>query len=144
MSLLIVGTQRNKNLPPERGALDSMSGTRLSRLMDRPLLMVAYTANLFEPHEVVTTVCKERCQEQLRWAERHGVERIVFLLQPRRAGLKNHEWFTWYQQLTGVEIAFSPHPSGLNRWWNDRDNYKLAALFWSDLGEWTDKHALPA
>lgn len=97
---------------------------------------------MFEPHETITTVCKDRCQEQLRWAGRNGIERVVFLLSPARAGMRKHNQFIWYPQITGVEIAFSPHPSGLNAWWKDTANYKQAALFWGKLGEWTDEDAV--
>lgn len=135
--LLVVGTQLNASLAT-RIALNSESGRRLSRLMEIDLLLVAHTSNLFEPHEPVKIDCKSRCQEQVSWAWRNHVERVVFLLQPKRAGL-DYEYLQWYPQICGIEIAFCPHPSGLNRWWNDPDNKKKAKTFWKELGDWS-KH----
>lgn len=30
----------------------------------------------------------------------------------------------------GAEIAYSPHPSGVNRWWNEAENQEAARAFW--------------
>lgn len=31
------------------------------------------------------------------------------------------------------EVATCPHPSGVNRWWNDASNRRAAATFWGSL-----------
>ena len=33
----------------------------------------------------------------------------------------------------GAEFAFSPHPSGVSRWWNDPENLRRATAFWVEL-----------
>ena len=33
----------------------------------------------------------------------------------------------------GGSFAFCPHPSGVNRWWNDPENFERARLFWHTL-----------
>lgn len=34
---------------------------------------------------------------------------------------------------TRLGIAFCPHPSGVNRWWNEKKNLRAAAKFWREL-----------
>jgi uracil-DNA glycosylase len=63
-------------------------------------------------------------------------------------GFKTVPWLTWLMMpwpgtvVTGTEyrrVAFVPHPSGLNRWWNDADNRLRARKFFNRLatGAWT-------
>lgn len=33
----------------------------------------------------------------------------------------------------GAQFAFCPHPSGVNRWWNEPANLERATTFWRDL-----------
>lgn len=33
----------------------------------------------------------------------------------------------------GAEFAFSPHPSGVSRWWNDPENLRRATAFWLEV-----------
>lgn len=35
-------------------------------------------------------------------------------------------------------IAFCPHPSGVNRWWNDAGNFEAARRFWRRLARESD------
>lgn len=44
------------------------------------------------------------------------------------------EPFLWARHWEGV-FAFSPHPSGTNRWWNDRRQVEQARRFWRSLVE---------
>lgn len=40
------------------------------------------------------------------------------------------EWATrWTSDIAGAEVAIVPHPSGRNRWWNDRANVARASTF---------------
>lgn len=40
-----------------------------------------------------------------------------------------------FQELDGLRLAWSPHPSGVSRWWNDRANEERARRFWRSLVE---------
>lgn len=42
-------------------------------------------------------------------------------------------------QATRHGVAFCPHPSGVNRWWNDPSNLKAARRFWRALYAETKK-----
>lgn len=56
--------------------------------------------------------------------------RLVLLLGFRVAGafgLKNERFVK--QDLHGAEAYVLPHPSSVNRWWNDADNVKVASTF---------------
>lgn len=41
------------------------------------------------------------------------------------------EWLVWKN-----DQAVSPHPSGLNRWWNKPENIEQAIAFWTEVMEW--------
>ena len=43
--------------------------------------------------------------------------------------------FTWTTLLDAKAVAWSPHPSGISRWWNDQKNVARAASFWSKTFE---------
>ena len=38
-------------------------------------------------------------------------------------------YLTWFPLTDRTEAALLPHPSGINRWWNDPDNRTRAAVF---------------
>lgn len=38
-----------------------------------------------------------------------------------------------FQQVGDARIAWSPHPSGVNRWWNEPENEARARVFWRQL-----------
>lgn len=40
------------------------------------------------------------------------------------------EYFEW-SELDGTRIVVVPHPSAINRWWNDASNYGAAIAFWT-------------
>jgi uracil-DNA glycosylase len=42
------------------------------------------------------------------------------------------EWRDAFRDL-GSFVAVCPHPSGVNRWWNDSANFVRASRFWRDL-----------
>ena len=50
----------------------------------------------------------------------------------RAFGLRDHPLMTWFEH-GGLTVAVIPHPSGLNRWWNDSSNTVEAAAFLGDL-----------
>jgi uracil-DNA glycosylase len=39
----------------------------------------------------------------------------------------------WYGARS--QIAICPHPSGINRWWNVRENIEAARVFWTSLAQ---------
>lgn len=44
------------------------------------------------------------------------------------------EWWSWYVDGGGSRlVARCPHPSGLNRWWNDETRTGAARAFWRDV-----------
>jgi len=43
-------------------------------------------------------------------------------------GQRGRPYLEWFE-LRGVPAAVLPHPSGINRWWNDAENCVAASLF---------------
>jgi hypothetical protein len=75
-----------------------------------------------------------------RAAARQAALALLPALQGRRAvllggrvaaafGLPRAPLLVW-QPLAGGEVAVAPHPSGINRWWNDPRNVRRAKRFW--------------
>lgn len=46
-------------------------------------------------------------------------------------GINGCEYFRWYT-MGSKRVAVFPHPSGINRWWNERRNKKMARRFFRD------------
>jgi hypothetical protein len=46
-------------------------------------------------------------------------------------------WFDWRPHGSAGMVAVSPHPSGLNRTWNDDDVQRRARKFWTELANET-------
>ena len=51
--------------------------------------------------------------------------------------LKDPEFLKWATTPQGLRYVVLPHPSGLNRWWNEKSNQKAALKF---LGEMYDRY----
>lgn len=45
---------------------------------------------------------------------------------------KGLEYFEW-TELSGRYVCICPHPSGINRWWNEESNRNKAVKFFEDL-----------
>lgn len=134
--LFVVGTQLNDNAL-SNVPLMSPSGEFLARMMGVPSLhKVAICHNLFQPGEVVTIDCRERVRDALKMAEScKKIKRVVFLINPKRAITSGDvDWFEWIESDAVGDVAFSPHPSGKNRWWNDPTNKQEGLAFWQEVG----------
>lgn len=51
----------------------------------------------------------------------------------RSFGWTSLPYLSWERGPFDIAISVFPHPSGLNRWWNDLDNRVEAAMFLRDL-----------
>ena len=135
---MIVGTRPNERLHAAgRPALvGSQSGDRIQKMLGVELTdRRISTCNLFKVHEVEQVNCEDRARGILaRCSLLRHYDRVVFLVNPKRV-LPRAEasYFEWYET-HGLQVAFSLHPSGLSRWWNDHDNRQAALKFWHDLG----------
>lgn len=70
---------------------------------------------------------------QIRGSFRGGL--IVLLLGHRVArafGLTHADYFVQYD-IDHAEVRVLPHPSAVNRWWNDPENYKQACDFMQNI-----------
>lgn len=47
--------------------------------------------------------------------------------------IEQPEWLGWYRSLDWGPMVAVPHPSGLNRWWNDKENERRAAVLLSSI-----------
>lgn len=69
--------------------------------------------------------------------ELEGVVLLVGRLVARAFGEGGRPWFEWFD-LRGVRATVVPHPSGLNRWWNDPVNVERAGEFMREVAGRTD------
>lgn len=53
-------------------------------------------------------------------------------------GRRSTQPLDWYRSRSGPVMAQLPHPSGRNRWYNDRENRKLVRCFLFDVRAWVD------
>jgi len=88
------------------------------------------------------------------WCQEHAQEKLTLLLLGQKVcdafGIQNPEWLRWYvrPRVGRLERAFDfvpwipmvavPHPSGLNRWYNDPVNQQATArllrkIAWGEL-----------
>jgi len=65
-------------------------------------------------------------------------DQIVILLGLRVADAfyAHHDYFV-QQMIGGADVRVVPHPSGINRWWNDPANVQLAMVFMKNIVERT-------
>jgi hypothetical protein len=140
MRLTVCGTKPNPSLwaPGRTPLVDSRSEKRLVELAEVSLetwrTAVRYDNLYASPDDVVKLMPREEVRRVLNAARSFGHAEVIFLGSPARATVRGAAWHTWYG--TGeIDIAFSPHPSGLNRWWNDPHNTREARDFWRKVGE---------
>lgn len=74
------------------------------------------------------------------FSERFFPSPTLILLAGRRVARAFRLWTPTYLEETqvvgiGVPVVVVPHPSGVNRWWNDRGNANQAKKFLERLGE---------
>ena len=63
------------------------------------------------------------------WSYTHDPRIVVLMLGVRVCnafGVRKPHWLLPYQLPSGRKGVAVPHPSGLNRWWNDPTNYRAA------------------
>jgi uracil-DNA glycosylase len=131
---LIIGEAPSRTAGAAR-ALDGRSGERLARLLGvglDQLLERFETANLLErwPGPAGRKGAAFPARMAREAAERVRLRGSVLLAGRRvaaafRLSAPYFEWAT----LRGARVAVIPHPSGVNRWWNDPANRERAAAF---------------
>jgi uracil-DNA glycosylase len=116
--------------------LSGPSGDRLSELCgvstaDLRRLFVLH--NLCAGYEWSKTQARREADMLLRGSGRGD----VFLLLGRKVegcfSREQHQFFHIWQVGTYVaQLVTTPHPSGLNHWWNEPQNARLAMAFWME------------
>lgn len=112
--------------PHRAWSYEQGSGARLTRLCGKKITWF----NLFatEPERWSAKDAKASAEEWCeKYAKRHRVPLLLLGTKVCSAfGIEDPEWLeTYASQLWSPMIAF-PHPSGLNRWWNDPENERRA------------------
>jgi uracil-DNA glycosylase len=113
------------------GRLAALCGLSLDEFLsrfDRENLVPYFPGRLITGDRFVGRVEARDLAERFRSAV---VDRRVVVLgfSTATAFRLTHPAFTFARHWGG-EFAFCPHPSGVNRWWNDPENLRLAAQFW--------------
>jgi hypothetical protein len=117
----------NPNGPPSKWSYDSGSAAKVKRMCGKELPWF----NLFarEPstwdrqraRAVATRFCLDLQEGNRTW---------TLLLLGRKVchafGIERPEWLEWYRSALWGPMIAVPHPSGLNRWYNDTENRRAA------------------
>lgn len=107
---------------------DTYSGRRLARLAGRP--RSPFEADNLFPYTLTGPWSAPKAREaadSVR-ADRPGRNLILAGRKVADAFGVPHQILTWYEK-DGRLVAVLPHPSGLNRWYNDPANFHRAELF---------------
>lgn len=134
----------------DQPAFSSKSGRFLSDLIQLDVQETFRCLNLLQrwpgrssgkgaafPHREARASAEELCQ---RLAEEAARTRIILagMRVAKALGIRRDVIYFRWQPLADVSatlshpqlwVAVMPHPSGVNRWWNDAENKKLAAEF---------------
>lgn len=141
--LLIVAQMPNRPGGPEQALYGSSSLRRLSRYMglDAPNDVYHYAdvVNLIPQYTDVWPIPQANRRAEELLSRHHSF--VVGLGAPVRRAFFNAvgfwgkpgkaDWFDWHSSGYG-QVAFCPHPSGLNRVWNDAYLIEAAEEFWTD------------
>lgn len=140
MKTILIGQAPSRTSDPGE-ALSGRSGERLAALcgLDLPTFLDA-----FERHNVLPYwPGKDGKGDRYTPAEiRHRAELIASVIRGRKVvvlGIINARVLSitwpmfWFRPHCGALFAWAPHPSGINRWWNDVLNVSLAEAFWREL-----------
>jgi len=131
---LIIGMAPNASrVGPNGGtlhALQSESGRRIAEWCKISNIQDVFdTSNLFRrPVETWSKPMARVAAEQ--WTTAIKGRRVILLgVEVAGAfGLKGTRPFVWYRW-RGMDVAWSPHTSGRNRYWNDEENLKRGIRF---------------
>lgn len=75
-------------------------------------------------------------RERVCWLDLDQYSYVVFLGRKVAASYVHSAAFLEWQRCPPISVAICPHPSGMNRWWNDEQNRREARRFFNRL--WTD------
>lgn len=138
---MFVGQGPGKNHPPGSRPLEGKKGAgarlaKLCGLTNEELLKRCDTSNLlpdwrgkngkgdnFPMNEAIISA-------ELIWTKFFDYDRVVLFGSNVASafGMKNEKVLKWVV-LEGTTVAVVPHPSGINRWYNDPENRKKAEKF---------------
>jgi len=121
----VIGESPNGD--PSQWSYDNGSAMRMKKVCGRELPWF----NLFatEPEKwdrrearvVATRFCLELQEKEKSWT--------LLLLGVKVChafGVERPEWLEWYRSMLWGPMIAVPHPSGLNRWWNDGERTRTA------------------
>lgn len=148
MKTILIGQAPSRTSDPGE-PLSGRSGERIAALcgLDLPTFL-----DTFERYNVLPYwPGKDGKGDRYTAAEiRHRAELIHSFIAGRKVvilGVINARVLsvTWpmfsFRPHCGAQFAWSPHPSGINRWWNDLLNVSLAESFWRQLAQ--EHHPAP-
>lgn len=128
--ILMIGENPGLSGDPE-ATLEGSVGKRLATYAGldwRDYLDRTERRNLFPVY--VDPWPRDEARDRAQRAFPYLIGRRTILLGQRVADAFEFHWplLNWVE-VGGVTVAIVPHPSGLNRWWNDADNRSQARRF---------------
>jgi hypothetical protein len=122
VSRLILG-ERPSSGGPHPTILASPTTRQLDRIM--PDWRLSFdTCNIWPYHDTDEDMIDI---DYLLDSRRYEVIVALGHIVAKELGLPRAPWLSWHE-LGGVAVLKMPHPSGLNRWWNDPVNRTFAQL----------------
>lgn len=120
-TVIIAEAPGERDAPPDGptwAALAELAGVRDVRQLGRPATLYGYP-------------CRPKPSALRSAADRFPLDGRIVLLGRRMAAAfraSKRKPLQW-QELGGAQVAYFPHPSGANRWWNRDENRAAAVAF---------------
>lgn len=138
MRPLLIGQSPSANGSPHAFKGDGSSARRLREMLGADVLKRFDAINLLSryPGTVFPVALARASADDML----HGMRSRPFALLAGRLvaesfGVGGVEYFSWSMVRGVVRCAVIPHPSGLNRWWNDAANVDRARAFFGAVLE---------
>lgn len=139
MKLTVCGSRPNVSLwaPGREPLVHSRTEAKLAYIAGMPIerwrANVRYDNLYLTPNECSTLYPREQFHRVLDRSLEAGVQDVLFLGADAKTLLVKAQWLTWYSATDSKHrvfgVAFMPHPSGVNRWYNNPKNCEEAERF---------------
>lgn len=153
---VLVGQAPSRTSEPDR-PLSGMSGKRLAgllRMTEAELSASFCRINLVDEFpgkngKGDAFPAAEARTKALLLMKRYAGRRVTLVLAGKKVagafGLRGRDYFERgrFHEFPNIGFVTVPHPSGVNRWWNDAGNRRKAAKFFAELRKATKSNSAP-
>lgn len=144
MRALLVGEAPGKKADPSRPLIGGLVGKRLMDLLgfnlglyvrrvDRVNVLDYFPGRTGKGDSFPMAEARQAA-DRLKTALFCSKDRVVLLGRRVAAAFKVKAEYLEWVEVGNTKVAVLPHPSGINRWWNDPVNKSRATRFMRELG----------